>query len=173
MASKSSAARPIEDNERLGALIDQLRNAELIDGVKESLSALPKLLAQEGVDSSSRLHKDAESLLGWLDERTTTAALAEGSELAARLLHAVGAAPYLGLGDEDVVNINKNLALWTRLTSRGAASTGRRRRTGTGPQRSREDLAAVREWARSRNYNIKDRGRIPAPILEDYQAAHA
>jgi hypothetical protein len=32
------------------------------------------------------------------------------------------------------------------------------------------DTAAVREWARSEGYEIGDRGRIPAPIVDAYTA---
>ena len=35
------------------------------------------------------------------------------------------------------------------------------------------DLAAVRHWARSSNgYEISDRGRIPAAVLDAYHGAH-
>jgi hypothetical protein len=38
--------------------------------------------------------------------------------------------------------------------------------------RSRTDTAAVRDWARASGMTISDRGRVPAAIFRDYQAAH-
>lgn len=53
-------------------------------------------------------------------------------------------------------------------TSRGAAPA-RRSGRAAGPQR---DLADVRAWARSNGHQISERGRVPASILEAYDAAH-
>jgi hypothetical protein len=33
------------------------------------------------------------------------------------------------------------------------------------------DTAKVREWAKDNGYEIKDRGRVPADLVEKYQAA--
>lgn len=47
----------------------------------------------------------------------------------------------------------------------------RRARNGGGPARAdREQLQAIREWARANGYEINDRGRIPATIVEAYNA---
>jgi hypothetical protein len=46
------------------------------------------------------------------------------------------------------------------------ARGGRRPRPGG---RSRQDLSAVREWARGAGYAISTRGRIPAEILQAYE----
>lgn len=53
----------------------------------------------------------------------------------------------------------------------GRRSTGRSGGSG-GSGRSREDLAAVREWARSNGYQVSDRGRISAEVQEAYDKAH-
>ncbi|HVT20991.1 MAG TPA: Lsr2 family protein [Mycobacteriales bacterium] len=53
-----------------------------------------------------------------------------------------------------------------RRTSRGGASSGRRRRVATGV-----DPAAVRAWAKSQGLKVNERGRIPAEIVERYTAA--
>ncbi|MEU1972821.1 Lsr2 family protein [Microbacterium sp. NPDC019599] len=48
-----------------------------------------------------------------------------------------------------------------------AASDGRkRRRTG------QQDYGPVREWAKSNGYTVSERGRVPASVLEAYEAAH-
>lgn len=53
-----------------------------------------------------------------------------------------------------------------RATSAGAASVRKRRRTG------QQDFSAIREWAKSNGYHVSERGRVPASVLEAYEAAH-
>ena len=43
-------------------------------------------------------------------------------------------------------------------------------RQARGP-RKRVDTSAVREWARAQGKEISDRGRIPASVMKEYQAA--
>jgi hypothetical protein len=38
--------------------------------------------------------------------------------------------------------------------------------------RSRAETAAVRGWAKAAGMKISDRGRVPAAVFRDYQAAH-
>src|SRR5580704_3041045 len=38
--------------------------------------------------------------------------------------------------------------------------------------RSRTETAAVRDWARTSGMQISDRGRVPAAVFRDYEAAH-
>lgn len=43
---------------------------------------------------------------------------------------------------------------------------------GRGPARTdREQLQAIRAWARQHGHTVSDRGRIPASIIEAYHAA--
>jgi hypothetical protein len=53
-----------------------------------------------------------------------------------------------------------------------AARRARRVRAGA-PQRDPAQNQAVREWARRNGHKIADRGRIPAPIQQAYDDAHA
>jgi len=55
--------------------------------------------------------------------------------------------------------------------SRGGrrASTNGRRGSGS---RSANDLATIREWARTKGYQVADRGRISANIMDEYDASH-
>lgn len=58
--------------------------------------------------------------------------------------------------------------------SAGRKVPARRRanRVGAGSRAARRsDLGTVREWARANGYDVADRGRIPASILEAYEAA--
>lgn len=63
-------------------------------------------------------------------------------------------------------------------TAAGYVSSARRittRRTpheNGHPLRSRAETAAIRDWARASGMKISDRGRVPAAVFRDYQAAH-
>ncbi len=47
---------------------------------------------------------------------------------------------------------------------------GRRRRSRTGPGRERS--GEIRAWAKQRGYQVSERGRIPATIIQEYEATH-
>ncbi len=53
-----------------------------------------------------------------------------------------------------------------RRTGGGAKSAARARRGG-----GAVDTAKVREWAKGQGIEIKDRGRVPAGVVEQYEAA--
>ena len=53
--------------------------------------------------------------------------------------------------------------------ARAAAGAAPRRPRGNG-RGDREQTAAIREWARSNGYKVGEKGRIPANILEAYNA---
>lgn len=46
------------------------------------------------------------------------------------------------------------------------------RRAGRSTSRDREQLRAIREWARQTGLQVAERGRIPAEVEEAYNAAH-
>ena len=54
--------------------------------------------------------------------------------------------------------------------ARRAGTGGRRRRARTGPGRERS--AEIRAWARQHGHKVSERGRIPATIIQEYEAAH-
>ena len=58
-------------------------------------------------------------------------------------------------------------------SARKTSGGGVRRSNGArGPARvDREQMQAIREWARANGYEVSDRGRIPAVVLEAYNAA--
>ncbi|BCI82043.1 MULTISPECIES: histone-like nucleoid-structuring protein Lsr2 [Mycobacteriaceae] len=56
-------------------------------------------------------------------------------------------------------------------TSR-AAKSGTARRRGKKAASSKEQLAAIREWAQENGYDVAARGRIKADIVEAYHAAN-
>src|SRR3954463_8277549 len=51
-----------------------------------------------------------------------------------------------------------------------ASGGGRSRATGGG--RDRERAGGIRDWARKNGHAVSDRGRIPASVVEAYEAAH-
>lgn len=61
-----------------------------------------------------------------------------------------------------------------RYIAAGRRTGGRQQRgsrtqlPATGPKR---DLAAIRKWARANGHEVADRGRIPASVIEAYEAA--
>lgn len=58
-----------------------------------------------------------------------------------------------------------------RKVGRGTRATGGRSR-GTGGRMDREQAGAIRDWARKNGHAVSDRGRIPASVVEAYEAAH-
>lgn len=53
-------------------------------------------------------------------------------------------------------------------SSRGASADAARKRRRTGQQ----DYSAVRAWAKDNGYQVSERGRVPASVLDAYEAAH-
>jgi Lsr2 len=54
----------------------------------------------------------------------------------------------------------------------GRASGGGRSRATGGGRMDREQAGAIRDWARKNGHQVSDRGRIPAGVVEAYEAAH-
>ncbi|GAA5207620.1 histone-like nucleoid-structuring protein Lsr2 [Microbacterium kyungheense] len=52
-----------------------------------------------------------------------------------------------------------------RSTAPAPAAAGRRRA-------GQRDLGVVREWAKANGFKVSERGRVPASILDAYDAAH-
>lgn len=48
----------------------------------------------------------------------------------------------------------------------GSSASRKRRRTG------QQDYSGIREWAKENGYQVSERGRVPASVLEAYDAAH-
>ena len=84
-----------------------------------------------------------------------------------------GTAYEIDLTDDNAAAFRQVLAPYlsaARSISSARASSGsggaKRRRTG------QQDYSAVREWAKSNGYQVSERGRVPASVLEAYEAAH-
>ena len=57
-----------------------------------------------------------------------------------------------------------------RKTS-SASSSSSRRRSGRAAA-GRDQTAGVRAWAKDKGIHVNDRGRIPASVVNEYEAAH-
>ena len=70
--------------------------------------------------------------------------------------------------------LGKYVAAARKVSSRAtrASGAGRSRATGGGGRMDREQAGAIREWARKNGHEVSDRGRIPASVVEAFEAAH-
>ena len=70
--------------------------------------------------------------------------------------------------------LGKYVSAARKVSSRGtrAPGAGRSRATGGGGRMDREQAGAIREWARKNGHEVSDRGRIPASVVEAFEAAH-
>jgi hypothetical protein len=70
--------------------------------------------------------------------------------------------------------LGKYVSAARKVSSRGtrASGAGRSRATGGGGRMDREQAGAIRDWARKNGHEVSDRGRIPASVVEAFEAAH-
>lgn len=75
----------------------------------------------------------------------------------------------IDLSAENTELFEGQMALYTNAARRVAHASGKSRPRTLAKRRASAD---VRKWARESGLEIPDRGRIPAKILEQYEAAH-
>ncbi|MCL2780308.1 MAG: Lsr2 family protein [Actinomycetia bacterium] len=82
----------------------------------------------------------------------------------------------IDLSKANAKKLRDALATYIEHARRASGGRGARRgasRTGRAPARTdREQVQAIREWARKNGYKVSDRGRVPATVMEAYHAAH-
>ena len=95
----------------------------------------------------------------------------DGSKADRTVTFAVDGNSYeIDLSKRNASAFEKALAPYIQAARKVKAPRGRR---GTGARSQPNiDRAAVREWARTNGFEISDRGRIPAGVIDAYQAAH-
>lgn len=101
----------------------------------------------------------------------------DGSEAVEGLTFGLRGVEYeIDLNAKNIAALEKALDKYIsagRKVSRSKAST-----SGAAPRRARpkadvkQDVGALREWARANGYSISDRGRIPGEVREAFDAAH-
>ncbi|WP_149083289.1 MULTISPECIES: histone-like nucleoid-structuring protein Lsr2 [Microbacterium] len=67
---------------------------------------------------------------------------------------------------EPYITAGRRAGTSTSAGGRSSSSSSRKR-----PSRNPE-VAAIRAWAKENGYTLSERGRVPAPILDAYRAAH-
>jgi hypothetical protein len=77
------------------------------------------------------------------------------------------------LCERHIAEYNETMESWVsaaRLNRPGSPQRSPRRQASVA---SREDLSAIRAWARENGYEVNDRGRIPSEIRDAYDTAQA
>lgn len=86
-----------------------------------------------------------------------------------------GATYQIDLSSANAAKFDKALKPYVAaaMKVRGARRAGNATNTtnGNGPA-SKEQLAAIREWARKNGYEVSGRGRIKADVVAAFEAAH-
>lgn len=94
----------------------------------------------------------------------------DGGPAAETVTFAVDGVSYeIDLSEKNARQLRDDFASWTGHARRSGSGRSTRRRGGAA---KRNDLAAVREWARANGHTVSDRGRISAEIQAAYDKAH-
>lgn len=94
----------------------------------------------------------------------------DGTEGAETILFGLDGQAYeIDLTSEHAAQLRERLAAYVAAGRKVRARGGSARRDRPGRDRS----AAVREWARTQDLKVSDRGRIPADIVAEYDASHS
>jgi Lsr2 protein len=161
------ATAPMEDD-------DQLRLPDDIVAIAASWTDSRPVDAAVADGSVDELLEDARGC----GDRRVQAALGK-AETALAKLHEVYEEAAQRIADEQAAEEARSAALAEiadlkarlALAERKATEAGvKLRKTPAHPKSS--GAAKVREWARGQDIDVPDRGRIPGPVLEQYEAAH-
>ncbi|HEY8482438.1 MAG TPA: Lsr2 family protein [Spirillospora sp.] len=76
----------------------------------------------------------------------------------------------IDLSKKNAAKLREGLKPFVEHARKARKPTGRGRSTRTAG--SRERSAEIREWAKRRGIKVNERGRIPANVIEQYEAAH-
>lgn len=98
----------------------------------------------------------------------------DGSEAAETINFTLDGVSYeIDLSERNAAKLREAMAPFVSHARR-VGGAGTRRRTGGAPARAdREQLSAIRAWARSRGLDVNERGRIPRHIVEQYNGGAA
>jgi hypothetical protein len=76
----------------------------------------------------------------------------------------------IDLSDKNIARLRKALDPYLAVAARAGRSSAGRRGTPAGSARSnREENQAIREWAVKNGWEVSERGRIPASVVEAYR----
>lgn len=83
-----------------------------------------------------------------------------------------GSSYQIDLSVANVAKLEKALKPYVDAASKVRGARTRRTKLSTNGKASKEQLTAVREWARANGHAVSDRGRIKAEVFEAFEAAH-
>lgn len=72
----------------------------------------------------------------------------------------------IDLGRKNAADFHKALDKYIAVATKVGNSRGAK------PARSKEDLAAMREWGKANGFQVSDRGRVSAELKDAYNKAH-
>jgi hypothetical protein len=101
----------------------------------------------------------------------------DGSNGAETLSFAYRGASYeIDLGRKNASAFDKVMKPYVDAARKVTTARGGRRASSNGRRGSRSraanEMATIREWARAKGFQVSDRGRISASIMDEYNAAH-
>lgn len=81
---------------------------------------------------------------------------------------------HIDLSAANVTKLEKAIRPYVDAAAKVRGSRGRRTNLNSVATRpsSKEQLAAIRSWARKNGYDVSDRGRVKAEVVEAFEAAH-
>jgi hypothetical protein len=83
-----------------------------------------------------------------------------------------GASYEIDLNADHAEELRKALEPYIAAGRRAGSSSAPRTSAPRKRQARNPEVAAIRAWANDNGYTLSERGRIPAPILDAYHAAH-
>ncbi|MBM9466303.1 histone-like nucleoid-structuring protein Lsr2 [Nakamurella leprariae] len=90
-----------------------------------------------------------------------------------------GAAYEIDLSEKNAQKLRDQLSLYVaharRVDGSRRSAVAKRSRSSRPASRTapdREQTSAVREWARANGYEVSERGRLSAAVIEAFEAAH-
>lgn len=83
-----------------------------------------------------------------------------------------GATYEIDLSTGNADKLRDSLAPWIGHARKSGGRRSSARRTAAAGGGRRQDLSAVRSWARSAGHQVSDRGRVSAAVQEAYDKAH-
>ena len=94
----------------------------------------------------------------------------DSSEAAETIVFGIDGVTYeIDLNTDHAAQLRDALAVYVAHARRSASRSGSSRR-GSSARVDREQISAIREWARANGHSIGSKGRIPAHIIEAYNS---
>lgn len=78
----------------------------------------------------------------------------------------------IDLSAANVAKLNDHLKPFIEAAAKVGGVRGRRSKVSSNGKAPKEQLAAIREWARKNGHEVSDRGRIKSEIIDAFEAAH-